>query len=58
LESYDLSGKVVILFATSGGSGFGNTVKVLKESCNADILREGKVINSLDIETEIRELIQ
>ena len=26
LESYDFSGKKIILFATSGGSGFGNTV--------------------------------
>lgn len=26
LESYDLAGKAVILFATSGGSGFGDTV--------------------------------
>lgn len=58
LESYDLAGKAVILFATSGGSGFGNTVKALKGSCNADVLREGKVINSLDVETEIKALIQ
>lgn len=27
LESYDFSGKTIILFATSGGSGFGNTVR-------------------------------
>ena len=26
LESYDFSGKTIILFATSGGSGFGKTV--------------------------------
>ena len=26
LESYDFSGKTIVLFATSGGSGFGNTV--------------------------------
>ena len=29
LESYDFSDKKIILFATSGGSGFGNTVKEL-----------------------------
>ena len=26
LEKYDFSGKKIVLFATSGGSGFGNTV--------------------------------
>lgn len=45
LESYDFSGKKVILFATSGGSGFGNTVKELKPSApSADII-EGKLLN-------------
>ena len=32
LESYDFSGKKIILFATSGGSKFGNTVAELKPS--------------------------
>lgn len=32
LESYDLSGKTVVLFATSGGSGFGKTADALKVS--------------------------
>lgn len=45
LESYDFSGKKIVLFATSGGSGFGNTVKELKPSApNADIT-EGKLLN-------------
>lgn len=45
LESYDFSGKKVILFATSGGSGFGNAVKELKPSApGADII-EGKLLN-------------
>ena len=30
LENYDFSGKKIVLFATSGGSGFGNTIKELK----------------------------
>ena len=30
LEKYDFSGKKIVLFATSGGSGFGNTVSELK----------------------------
>ena len=56
LECHDLSGKAVILFATSGGSGFGNTVKELKGSCNAEILRESRVINALDIDAQIRRI--
>ena len=32
LEKFDFSGKKVVLFATSGGSGFGNTVKELQPS--------------------------
>ena len=33
LESYDFSGKTIILFATSGGSGLGKTAKDLEGSC-------------------------
>ncbi|SFX65162.1 flavodoxin [Ruminococcus sp. XPD3002] len=43
LESYDFSGKKIILFATSGGSGFGKAVENLRTSApNAEII-EGKV---------------
>ena len=42
LESYDLSGKTVIPFATSGGSGMGKTLEGLKGSCSGD-LRPGKM---------------
>ncbi len=34
LESYDFSGKTVIPFATSGGSGVGDTDKYLHPSCS------------------------
>ena len=45
LESYDFSGKKIVLFATSGGSGFGNTVRELQPSApNAHIV-EGKLLN-------------
>ena len=45
LESYDFSGKKIILFATSGGSGFGNTVKELKDSAPGAEIVEGKLLN-------------
>lgn len=42
LEQYDLSGKTVIPFATSGSSGMGNTNQELKGSCPGAVLKEGK----------------
>ncbi|WP_242997632.1 flavodoxin [Enterocloster clostridioformis] len=36
MESYDFSGKTVIPFATSGGSGMGDTDRVLKDCCSRD----------------------
>lgn len=45
LEKYDFSGKEIILFATSGGSGFGKTVQGLAPSCPGSQLREGKLLN-------------
>ena len=45
LERYDFSGKKIVLFATSGGSGFGKAVSNLQPSApNAKII-EGKVLN-------------
>ena len=44
LESYDFHGKTVIPFATSGGSGMGKTVDILKTSCNGKVL-PGKMLN-------------
>lgn len=44
LEKYDFSGKKIILFATSGGSRWGNTVKELRCSVADDtVIEEGKV---------------
>lgn len=42
LESYNLEGKVIVPFATSGGSGMGRTNANLKNSCKGAELREGK----------------
>ncbi|MBT9692286.1 flavodoxin [Eubacterium ventriosum] len=46
LEKFDFSGKKVVLFATSGGSGFGNTVKELQPSALNTEIVEGKILNS------------
>lgn len=46
LEAYDFSGKTVVLFATSGGSGFGKTLDELKGSVSDTTpLVEGKLLN-------------
>ena len=47
LESYDFSGKKIVLFATSGGSGFGKAVEGLKTSVSANTeIIEGRILNS------------
>lgn len=46
LESYDLSGKTIVPFATSGGSGMGRTVDELRKSCFSSAkFDKGKVWN-------------
>lgn len=47
LEKYDLTGKKIVLFATSGGSGFGNTVQELQPSAPKAEIVEGKILNRM-----------
>ena len=54
LEQYDLTGKKVIPFATSGGSGMGNTNKELADSCKGAILLEGKRFGSSASEADLK----
>ncbi|MBQ9528425.1 MAG: NAD(P)H-dependent oxidoreductase [Fretibacterium sp.] len=46
LEAYDFSGKTLVLFATSGGSGYGKSVEGLKPSAPGATIREGKLLNN------------
>ena len=46
LESYDFSGKTLIPFATSGGSGIGGAEKSLREHCPKANWKQGKLVNS------------
>ena len=59
LESYDFSVKTIILFATSGGSGFGKTVEGLKNSVSptARIIK-GRLLNGRLSESELRAWVQ
>ena len=45
LEGYDFTGKNIILFATSGGSGLGKTAKALTASCPGATIKDGRVLN-------------
>ena len=45
LESYDMTGKTIIPFATSGGSGMGKTNEKLLPSCAGAVLLEGRILN-------------
>lgn len=59
LESYDFTGKKIVLFATSGGSGFGNTVKELIPSAPGANIAEGKILNHVseqDVENWVKSL--
>ena len=59
LESYDFSGKKIVLFATSGGSGFGKTVDILKGSVSADTqIVEGKLLNGKLSDSELKKWVE
>jgi len=58
LESYDFSGKKIVLFATSGGSGFGKTVAGLNNSVAADTaIVEGKIMNGTQTEAGLKSWV-
>lgn len=46
LESYDLTGKTVVLFATSGGSGMGKTASILRASAPGAKIVDGGILNN------------
>lgn len=59
LEEYDMSGKKIILFATSGGSGFGKTAEILKKSVSETTeIIEGKILNGRISETELKKWVE
>lgn len=53
LESYDLTGKIIIPFATSGGSGMGKTNEKLQPSCPNSKLIEGRVFKKSVSKSEL-----
>ena len=59
LEKYDFSGKKIIIFATSGSSGLGNTANTLKQSVSktATII-EGDVLNSTPSVEDLKQWVK
>ncbi len=59
LERYDFSGKKIVLFATSGGSGFGKTAAELKPSVAANTtIIEGKLLNGRPSEAGLKAWVK
>lgn len=56
LESYDFSGKTMIPFATSGGSGIGKAEQSLKSHCPSAVWKPGKLLNHADIKAWAKNL--
>lgn len=53
LEHYDLTGKTVVPFGTSGGSAMGKTASILQKSCPGAKVLEGRVLRSSAPEKEL-----
>ncbi len=54
LEAYDFSGKKIVLFATSGGSGFGKAVAGLQPSAPDAEIVEGALLNGRPNEAKLK----
>ena len=55
LETYDFSGKVIVSFATFGGSGLGDTAKTLQELVPAAVVKDGKLLNGRSNAEELKK---
>lgn len=55
LESYDFTGKTIVLFATSGGSGLGKTAKELASSCPGAKIVNGQLLNGNPSENALKQ---
>ncbi len=57
LEAYDFSGKEIVIWATSGGSGLGKAKDDLSKSTTATV-KNGKILNtSAQLEQFVKEFI-
>ena len=54
LESYDFTGKTIVLFATSGGSGLGKSAAGLKASAPGATILDGRMMSGRVSEAELK----
>lgn len=57
LDSYDFSGKTLIPFATSGGSGISKAQKSLQEHCPAANWKQGQLLNGSNIAGWVKNIL-
>ena len=55
LGAYDFSEKIIVPFATSGGSGLGKTAETLREIVPMAIVMEGKLLNGKQKAEELKK---
>lgn len=59
LEAYDFSGKTIILFATSGSSGMGNSAKELRSGLSdSAVIKDGKRFKANASVSELKEWVK
>ena len=59
LESYDFSGKTIVLFATSGKDGLGESAKGLKTSVSdSTVIIDGSTFSQADADTPRSEILK
>lgn len=59
LEHYDFSGKRIVLFATSGGSGFDHSAADLRSSVSSQtVIQEGKLLNGKHTQESLRAWVK
>ena len=54
LEAYDFTGKTIVLFATSGGSGLGKSAAGLRSSAPGAKIMDGRMLNGHLKEAELK----
>jgi flavodoxin len=57
LEAYDFTGKTIVLFATSGGSGLGKSAAVLRASAPGARIVDGLLLNGRLSEMELKSWV-
>ena len=58
LESCDLTGKTVVPFATSGGSGMGKTAEILRKCCPGAKMDAGRRLSSRESAASVRKWVE